>query len=91
MRATLSLSIELSEPTLIRTADDLRRLDRSKLQMVEIRLAPQGEDTEASAIVASADPMYLTVAEIVNFADRVQPEGTKVEIRYQGRSEWMTI
>jgi|GEM_PF-3281981 len=90
MQATLSIIVDLLEPALVSTADELKGLDPSQIRRLEMRLTSDkdgSEDTEPARIDGEVDHRLVSMAELVEFAQATQPNATVVEIWYHGRCE----
>lgn len=93
MNATLSIELELLEPVITGSADQLQDLHPSQIRWVSIRLtAPHEEgDSEAVTFEAQADDARAAIRDLIALAQRAQPDGTDVIVWYQGRSETFRI
>ena len=90
MNATLSIELEVLEPVLLSSADDLLALHPSQIRWISIRLTTEGEPDGAVFSTQSSDSR-LAVQALVDLALGSQPKGTKVVVWFQGRSESFTI
>lgn len=85
----MTIVIELMEPALAQTADDLAALGSEQIRQVSLRLTSAEERTHG--VETKADPATTNLGELVAFAREVQTEPTTVELWYQGRSEAFTF
>ena len=88
MKAAMSIVVELLEPALVRSAEDLKLLDLAQVRHVAIKLTSENNWVDEPLYFESkTDQQAAAIATLVEFARITQPSGTSVEIWYQGRSE----
>lgn len=81
--------MEINEPTSVSSAEQLLQLHPSQISWLTIRLTALGDDPVQLSL--NADEGRLSLQDMVEFARRMQPEGTTVEIWFRGRSEQFMI
>jgi len=90
MNAVLSIELEVLEPARVSSAEDLLALHPSQIRWVSIRLAAEG-DQDAAVFSAQSSDSRTAIRALVSLAERSQPDGTRVAVWFQGRSESFTI
>lgn len=85
VKAKMTLVIELLEPALVQSPEDLLQLDPAQFRQVSLRLTSL--DGSVQGIETQADPLTSNLGEIIAFARKVQTEPTTVELWYRGRQE----
>ena len=93
MNAVLTIELEILEPTLVASSEDLLQLHPSQIRWIAIRLTSDGDEGRAGAAVFSAQSSdsRIAVRALVDLAHQSQPHGTPVVVWYQGRSESFVI
>ena len=93
MNATLSIELDLLEPVIVGSADQLQDLHPSQIRWVSIRLTAETKEGDADPVTfdAHADEARLAIRDLIALAQRAQPEGTTVRVWFQGRSESFRI
>lgn len=93
MKAVLTIELELLEPANVSTAAQLQELHPSQIRWVSIRLTTDSEEGGSDTVTfeARADDARLAVRNLVALAQKSQPEGTAVQVWYQGRFESFLI
>jgi hypothetical protein len=89
MKAAMSIIVELLEPALVRSTDDLKQLDLAQVKQVAIKVnaANQSSGEEPLYLESRSDQQSGAILTLLEFAETIQPEGTCVEVWFQGRSE----
>jgi hypothetical protein len=85
----MTLVVELLEPALVQTTDDLLGLDPVQIRQVSLRLNPK--DGSGQGVETKADPETTNLGELVSFMRAVQTEPSTVELWFQGRSESLNL
>lgn len=90
MNAVLSIKIDLLEPAKVSSVADIVALDASQIREISICLncLVDNGNRSVAAVVTSTDS---TVQDLIFLAQTTQPEGTSIEIWFQGRSERIRI
>lgn len=101
MKAVLSIELEVLEPAIVGSADQLMDLHPSQIRWVSIRLtadktaddfADESEEEDGSITFEAQSPdTRVAIRNLVAIAQKSQPEGTEVVVWYQGRSERFQI
>jgi len=89
MNTSFSIAIELLSPVNVRSADELAQLDPSEVEGVWVVYGSPRSDADNSppGLKLSFDHRSYQLMDLVEFARKVQPAGTRVNLSYHGRSE----
>lgn len=85
----MTIVVELLEPALVQSVDDLLSLDPAQVKQVSLRLNPL--DGDAQGVETRVEPETTSLLELVRFARAAQNEPTTVELWYRGRFEAFTL
>jgi hypothetical protein len=85
----LKIELELLEPTHVASVDQLLQLHPSQITGLIVQLT--GEGDESLGLSLRSGLQRAGIQDLVRFAQRIQPDGTAVEVSYRGRLEAFVI
>ncbi len=92
MKATLSIDVELHVPALVGSATELAELHPGQIRSISVRIEAVDEVRgEPVSVEALPDLTRVAMRDLIALARASQPEGTRVAVWYQGRSERFEI